>query len=99
MHFFVVVSRDLSLLNLTVITPADFFYDFIPHNPVDAGYTWNSLLATDSIRNEPVPYFPGKHGWVFPFVLADGVHDMRGGDLWLAASDNSGAKISGFVKS
>ena len=53
-------------------------------SPVNAGHTRHVLLTADSLRKQPVPNLPSEHCGVLLLVLADSVHHMGGGHLWLA---------------
>ena len=66
-------------------------------SPIYAGNTRNVLLATDPLRQQPVPDLPGEHGGVLLLVFTNGVHDRRCGNFWFAASDNSSFVVSSFI--
>ena len=65
--------------------------------PVDAGHAGYVLLVADPLGEQPVPDLPGKHGGVLLLVLADGVHNGRGGHLGLATSDNTRLEVPRLV--
>ena len=66
-------------------------------SPIYAGNTRNVLLATDPLRQQPVPDLPGEHGGVLLLVFTDGVNYGRSRHLGLTAAYDSGFVISRLI--
>ena len=74
-------------------------YDFVRIIvlPVYAGDTGHIFLAADSLSEESVSDLPGKHRWVFPLVLSNGVNNWRCGHPGFAATNHPGLKVASFI--
>ena len=67
-------------------------------SPVNAGHTRHVLLTADSFRKQPVSNLPSEHCGVLLLVLADRLHHMGGGHLWLAPPDHPRLEVARLIE-
>ena len=74
-----------------------FLGRLVSHDSVDRRYTRYVFPGTHGLGEEPVPDFPGKHGRVGAFVLADFFDHVGGGHFGFRPADHARPDAPGFV--
>merc|ERR1712130_279544 len=75
------MSTSMDWTRTTIITIFCLFSCFVSYYPVDTGDTWNTVLITNSLCQQPISNLPGKHGGILLLVFAYGIHNMRCGNF------------------
>lgn len=65
--------------------------------PVDGAHAGDAVVVAHSLRQEPVPDLPGKHGGVLAFVIGDLVDHFGSSNLWFGSPDHPGADTACFI--
>lgn len=65
--------------------------------PIYGRNTRYIVLRTNSFGQQPIPYFPGKHGRIFPFIVGNCVNNWWGGNFRFWASYHAGLKTASLV--
>ena len=87
----------LSGTRVSVPPVLGFFRSLVTHDSIDRRDTWNTVLITDTLRQQPVPDLPGEHGGVLLLVLADGIHNVGGCHLGFASPYHSRLEVARLV--
>jgi len=57
--------------------------------PVDGANARRCVVGTEAVSQQPITYFPSKHGRVIMLVLGDLVHDATSRHLRLGAANDT----------